>query len=173
VTGGARGIDVSMTGIAIHCGLAALEEVVTSLEMLYGIETNIDLSKLNEYAQVVTEETGIPIHRNKPIVGEHAFICELESFVKAVLEAREHGQERVHPFAPSMVGAENLIVWGENTMNGPATEVKLRQMGYPSDEEAVGSVIEQMEEALAAKPGYPRFLQEAEVEQIAHGLFGQ
>jgi len=172
VTGGAGGVDVAMNGIAIHCGLAALEEVVMCLEMLYGIDTNIDLSLLNEYSRVVSEHTEIPVHPNKPIVGEHAFICELEPFVKAVLEAREQGTERVHPFAPSLVGGRNVIAWGENTQLGPATEVKLRQMGLPHDEESVNRVIDAIKADLSERDGYPLYLTEEEVEELSREILG-
>src|SRR3990170_4694047 len=66
VTAGAQGIDVAMNGIATDNGLAALEEVVTSLEVFYGVETGIDLRGLRAYSQVVREATGLPVHPNKP-----------------------------------------------------------------------------------------------------------
>ena len=172
VTGGARGIDVSCNGIAIHCGLAALEEVVTILEVLYGVETNIKLEKLQEYSKVVEKATGLPVHYNKPLVGSNAFMCELESFVHDVLVARERGEERIHPIAPSLVGSENVLVWGENTLMGFGTEVKLKQLGLSHDRATVGKVVEAMEAELATKTAYPVYLTEPEVDALCKRVAG-
>jgi len=173
VTGGAKGLDLSMNGIAIHCGLAALEEVVVILEVLYGVDTGIKLEKLRQYSQVVVEATGIPVHRNKPIVGDHAFIVELESFVKDVIEARERGQERVHMIAPSLVGHENVVVWGENTIHGPATKAKLKAMGLPYDDGSVEKAVSAIKRELEAKTEYPLYLTEEEVESLAREVLAQ
>lgn len=174
VTGGAQGLDVSMNGIAIHCGLAPLEDVVVMLEVLYGVDTGIDLSKLRDYSLTVVEATGISVHPNKSVVGDHAFICELEPFVRHVLQARETGEERVHPIAPSLVGHENLIVWGDNTtLVDGATEEKLRQMGLPQEKAAVRRVNDAIDAVLEQRTEYPLFLTELEVEELARHILAQ
>ncbi len=171
VTGGAGGVDVSMNGLAIHCGLAPLEEVVMCLELLYGIDTGIKLELLNEYARVVEKWTQLPpVHPNKAIVGEKAFIVELESFVHEVLEAREQGTERVHPFAPSLVGGKNVVVWGENTVLGFGTRLKLKQLGLPHDDGSVDKVLAAIREELDRREGYPLYLTEAEVEELSRSI---
>jgi len=170
VTGGAKGLDLAMNGIAIHCGLAALQEVVVILEVLYGVDTGIELGKLREYSQVVIEATGIPVHRNDPIVGDHAFIVELESFVRDVVASRETGEERVHTIAPSLVGHKNVVAWGENTIHGPATRAKLKAMDLPHDDASVEKVVSAIKNELEAKTEYPLYLTEEEVERLAEGV---
>ena len=170
VTGGARGLDLTMNGIAIHCGLAAMEEVVVILEVLYGIETGISLDKLRDYSKVVVEATGIEVHPNKPIVGDHAFIVELEPFVKDVVEGRALGQERVHMIAPSLVGHTNEVAWGENTIHGPATKAKLTAMGLPNDDSSVDLVVEAIKSELENKEEYPIYLTEEEVGILARNV---
>ncbi|MGQ0571225.1 MAG: hypothetical protein ACT4P5_17115 [Armatimonadota bacterium] len=168
ITGGAKGIDVTANGIAIHGGLAALEEVVASLEILYGVETGIRLEKLRAYSQVVSRASGIPVHPNKPLVGDHAFIVELDPFVRDVLRARLHGQERVHPIAPSLVGHRNVVVWGVNTVDETsATREKLLQMGLPHDDAEVKRINNAIRARLDAGTQYPLFLTEQEVEELA------
>jgi D-citramalate synthase len=171
VTGGASGVDVSMNGIATDCGLAALEEVVVSLELLYGVGTGIRLDRLRHYSQVVSRVTGIPVHHNKSLVGDQAFLMEADAYVHDVLEARLHGREYVHLLAPSLVGHAYTVVWGPNTVDETgATREKLLSMGLPHDEETARSVNERVRRALGAKTDGPQYLTEAEVEEIAQAV---
>jgi isopropylmalate/homocitrate/citramalate synthase len=168
VTGGAQGVDVAMNGIATDNGLAALEEVVVSLEVFYGVETGLDLSKLRAYSQVVRAATGLPVHPNKPLVGDLAYLMEYDLYVREVLQARLHGREYVHLIAPSLVGHEYTVVWGLNTVeeSGAARE-KLLQLGLPHDEEAVRRVNDEIRAVLEARTSYPVYLTEVEVERLA------
>ena len=174
VLGGCRGVDVAINGIAIHCGLPALEEVVACLEILYGVDTGIDMSLLRAYSEMLAEVFRLDVHPNKAITGKEAFIEELEPFVKEVLEARETGEVRLHGFNPGIFGGEFYVAWGENTVHGDATEVKLRQMGLPHDPESVATMIRALERALAdkeARDDYPYYLLEAEFERLAGEVF--
>jgi len=174
VLGGCRGLDLSINGIAIHCGLPAMEEVVAILEILYGVETGIDMSLLREYSQLLERLHRLGVHPNKAITGAEAFIEELEPFVKEVLEARERGATRIHGFNPGIFGGEFYVAWGENTVHGPATRVKLRQMGLPHDDDAVKTMLSALEAALAdkeARDDYPYYLLEAEFEELARKTF--
>jgi isopropylmalate/homocitrate/citramalate synthase len=171
VTGGAGGVDATANGIADTFGLAALEEVVMTLELLYGIETGLNLNKLYDYSRVVERVTGIPVHPNKPIVGEKAFITASEPALQQVLLARETGRERMNPFPPSLVGNKQVVVWTENSIFGPATKTKLRQMGLPHDRESVAVMLDKLTQALQAKRSYPVYVTEKEFEEMARGLF--
>lgn len=173
VTGGAKGVDVTANGIATDCGLAALEEVAVSLEILYGVTTGIRLEKLRAYSKVVSKVTGIAVHPNKPIVGDHAFLMELDPYIRSVLEARLHGREYLHPFAPSLVGQEYTIVWGLNTVYEiSATREKLFQMGLPHDEHTARKVSDALRAELEDRNTYPLFLTELEVEEITRRVSG-
>jgi isopropylmalate/homocitrate/citramalate synthase len=168
VTGGARGIDVTANGIAASSGLAALEETVVALEAYYGVQTGIELTKLRAYSQVVSEATGLPVHPNKPLVGDDTFIVELDMFVREVLEARLHKRERVHAIAPSLVGHEYTLVWGFNTIDQTgATQEKLFQMGLPNDEATASRVNDAIRAALNARERGPLYLIEPDFETLA------
>jgi len=173
VTGGARGVDVAANGIATDNGLAALEEVVVALEVFYGVETGVRLERLREYARVVSRATGIPIHPNKPIVGDDTFLMEYDLYVREVLEARFHGKEYIHLYAPSLVGQEFTVVWGLNTVEQTsATQEKLFQMGLPHDESTARKVNDAIRSVLEARTRYPLFLTELEVEELARRVVG-
>lgn len=168
VTGGASGVDVTANGIATDCGLGALEEVVMALEAFYGVPTGIRLEKLRAYSQLVSRVTGIPIHPNKPLVGDAAFLCETSPSVREVLEARYHQREHVRLIAPSLIGQSYTLVWGANTVGETdATREKLFQMGLPSDEVSAKKVNDAIRAELDARVTSPLYLTELEVEELA------
>ncbi|MDE0527099.1 MAG: hypothetical protein OXH85_00135 [Truepera sp.] len=174
ILGGCQGVDVAINGIAIHCGLPALEEVVACLEILYGVDTGIDMSLLRAYSTMLADVFRLDVHPNKAITGKEAFIEELEPFVKEVLEARETGEVRLHGFNPRIFGGEFYVAWGENTVHEEATEVKLRQMDLPHDPDSVTRMIRALKQALAGKEArdeYPYYLLEGEFEQLAREVF--
>jgi len=171
VTGGAQGVDVTANGIASSSGLAALEEVAVALEAYYGVVTGIRLEKLREYSKRVSRATGIPVHPNKPLVGDRTFYVELDMFVQEVLEARLHGRERIHAIAPSLVGHEYTPVWGFNTIDQTgATQEKLLQMGLPHDEATARKVNDTIRARLEALTAPPVYLTELEVEEVARSV---
>lgn len=172
--GGCRGLDLAINGIAIHCGLPAMEEVVAILEILYGVETGIDMSLLREYSRLLERLNRLGVHPNKAITGAEAFLEELEPFVEEVLLARERETVRLHGFNPQIFGGEFYVAWGENTVHGAATKVKLRQMGLPYDGAAVQSMLSALESALVDKEtrdDYPYYLLEHEFEALARQVF--
>ena len=142
VLGGAQGVDVAINGIAIHCGLPALEEVVACLEILYGVDTGIDMSLLRPYSEMLAKVFRLDVHPNKAITGREAFIEELET----VRQERSWKLARraacvSHGFNPGIFGGEFYVAWGENAVHGDATEVKLRQMELPHDPDSVSTMI--------------------------------
>jgi isopropylmalate/homocitrate/citramalate synthase len=62
----AQGVDtvqVSVTGIGERSGNVPLEDTVLALNLLYGIETGIDYSKLYRLSKLVRELAGVPYRR--------------------------------------------------------------------------------------------------------------
>ena len=85
VEAGATVIDVAMNGLGDRAGNTVLDEVVTTLEIQYGIDTGVDLTQLQALAQLVVETSAVPLASNKGITGENAFAHKLETHVQAVL----------------------------------------------------------------------------------------
>ena len=175
VLGGAKGIDVTLNGIGTHSGMPALEEVVTNLELLYGIETGIDLSLLRAYSDMLERLCRFAPHPNKAITGRMTFIDELDPFIVSIVESRKTGKQRVHGLNPAVVGGEFFPVWGENAIHGQGNKAKLEAMGLPHDLETVRTVNQALEEALLAKEKrdeYPYYLTELEFEALVRRTVG-
>lgn len=73
---GANVVQCTVNGIGERAGNAALEEVAVALklhEAEFGRKVKVDLSQLGPLSKTVSELTGIPISRLKPVGGEQAF----------------------------------------------------------------------------------------------------
>ena len=79
VLNGARQIECTINGIGERAGNCSLEEVVMALKTrsaFFNVTTAIDTTRLYSTARLVSSITGMPIPRNKAIVGANAFAHE-------------------------------------------------------------------------------------------------
>lgn len=76
VAAGAEVVHSCANGLGERTGNAALEELMMGLHLLYGYDTNYRLDMLPELADLISKTTGIPIARNKPVLGSGNFIRE-------------------------------------------------------------------------------------------------
>src|SRR6186713_2763279 len=79
VRAGARQIECTINGIGERAGNCSLEEVVMALKTraaYFGLHTGIHTTRLFPTSRLVSQITGMPIPRNKAIVGENAFAHE-------------------------------------------------------------------------------------------------
>jgi 2-isopropylmalate synthase len=79
VVSGARQIECTINGIGERAGNCSLEEIVMALrtrETFFNATTNINSQRLYPTSRLVASITGMPIPRNKAVVGENAFAHE-------------------------------------------------------------------------------------------------
>ena len=166
VQGGARAVDVVVNGVGAHCGHTSFEETVVGLEVLYGLDTGIELEKLYGLSRLVAECTGMPIPPNKPIVGSNAFLYEHSSMATDVLRLRHEGRELDKPIAAGLVGQQAVAVWGRNTMSVDSIKAKLVDMGLDPKLELADKILARTKELLRERSRYPRYLTEPEMEDL-------
>lgn len=160
IEAGAAVVDVAMNGLGDRAGNTVLDELVTTLEIQYGVGTGVDLTRLASLAELVSRASGVPIPGNKAITGENAFAHKLETHVQAVL---------AHPPAfealnPADVGNERRIAVGRYT--GPvALRGRYAALGIEIPDALVPRLLEAVE-ALALD--VKRSLTDDELRQILH-----
>ena len=79
VVAGARQIECTINGIGERAGNCSLEEVVMAMrtrETFFNARTQINSQRLYPVSRLVSSITGMPIPRNKAVVGENAFAHE-------------------------------------------------------------------------------------------------
>ena len=97
-----------IAGFGERAGLAPMEEVIVALEMLYNVDTDINVKKLYRLSQLAEKSFALPIQFHKPIVGENAFSHASDKHIHGML-AHPLIYE---PFPPKMIGRETMFFLG-------------------------------------------------------------
>jgi 2-isopropylmalate synthase len=108
---GATYLHTTLIGFGERAGLAAFEEVVAALELLYNIDTGIDMERIYRLAQLTEKSFALPIQFHKPIVGDNTFTHEVDEHVEGMLAH----PLMFEPFPPEIVGRETALFVGRNT----------------------------------------------------------
>jgi len=158
---GATYMDLVVNKLGDRAGNTSLEEVVVVLEMLYGIDTGIDLSKLYDLSKFIEKISGVPLPYNKPVVGRNTFIHESELHVMSALEKDKYWM-CFTPYRPEIVGQKENIIFGPTTLHGDAIRMKCEQMGFKSYDTFLDEIIAKVRSVINKK----KFLDEKELENI-------
>jgi isopropylmalate/homocitrate/citramalate synthase len=132
----AQGVDtvqVSVSGIGERAGNVPLEETLLALKLLYGVESNVDLSKLYGLSKLVREIAGVPVPPNRSIVGDKIFHVESGIIVSWVKNSGTEHLTEAFPFRPELVGQtgpeivlgkgsglDSVLIWLDRLGLGPA-----------------------------------------------------
>jgi homocitrate synthase NifV len=144
---GASHASVTVIGLGERAGNAPLEEVAVALKQLYGRDTGIVLSELDNVAAVVAAAAARAIPLNKAIVGEHVFTHESGIHVDGLLKDTRTYQS----LDPRLFGRSNRIVIGKHSGLSAITSL-LNELKMPvSAEEARGILARVRKHAVENK----------------------
>ena len=135
---GAVGLNVCVNGVGYRAGNAPLEEVAAALEILYGVDTGINLKLLPWLSGLIEEISGIECGYFKPIVGEGAFSFERWSSARKLAAAGERPLS--FAFEPEVVGRTPRVVVGKWSDAG-AVEKKLTDLGLTATPEQLQQIL--------------------------------
>jgi homocitrate synthase NifV len=136
IKAGATHASVTVIGLGERAGNAPLEEVAVALKQLYGRDTGIVLSELENVASVVAAAAARAIPLNKAIVGEHVFTHESGIHVDGLLK----DQRTYQALDPHLLGRSNRIVIGKHS-GLAAISARLAEMQLPVNAEEARSVL--------------------------------
>jgi isopropylmalate/homocitrate/citramalate synthase len=108
---GATYLHTCIAGFGERAGIAPFEEVVAGVELLYNIETGVDLGKIYRLSQLAEKAFALPIQFHKPIIGESTFAHEVDEEVEGMLAH----PLLYEPFPPEIIGRETTLFIGRNT----------------------------------------------------------
>lgn len=149
VVAGARQIECTINGIGERAGNCSLEEIVMALktrEAFFNATTGVNTTRLYPTSRLVSSITGMPIPRNKAVIGENAFAHESG--------IHQHGMLKHHStyeiMRPQDVGlSRSNLVLGKHSGRHAFRE-RVRELGFEMDEGEFNRVFEEFK-ALADK----------------------
>ena len=104
-------LHTCIAGFGERAGIAPFEEVATAAELLYNIDTGVDLGRVYRLAQSAVKAFALPIQFHKPIIGDSIFTHEIDQ----ELEEMQAHPLLFEPFPPQIVGRETTLFIGRNT----------------------------------------------------------
>ncbi len=147
---GARQAEVTINGIGERAGNTSLEEVVMALKTrapVFDLETGIDTTQITPMSHMVSNYTGMTVQPNKAIVGANAFAHEAGIHQDGMLK----NEETYEIMRPETVGlAQSSLVLGKHS-GRHALKVRLAELGYDLDKDAVQEVFVRFKELADKK----------------------
>ena len=144
-----RQIECTVNGIGERAGNCSLEEAVMAIktrENVLGVHTGIHTTRLFPTSRLVSQITGMPIPRNKAIVGENAFAHEAG--------IHQHGMLKHHStyeiMRPQDVGLSRTnLVLGKHSGRHAFRE-RVKELGFDVSDAELNQLFEEFK-ALADK----------------------
>jgi len=129
IEGGARQVECTINGIGERAGNCALEEIAMALKVrnaFFEADTAITTERIVPTSQLLSRLVGMPVQRNKAVVGANAFAHESGIHQHGML--RHRGTYEI--MRPEDVGwPSTQLVLGRHSGRA-AVEQRLRALGY-------------------------------------------
>jgi len=132
---GAFQLHTTVNGIGERAGNASLEEVLVLLNLKGGV-VRYDLSHLGELSAQVSASSGLPVPRNKPVVGDLVFSHESGIHIAAMLE----DPATYEYLPPALVGRERQFILGKHT-GTKALRYVTASLGHQLTDPQIGQVL--------------------------------
>src|SRR5246127_2636433 len=150
VVAGARQIECTINGIGERAGNCSLEEVVMALktrEAFFNVATGIQTSRLYPTSRLVSSITGMPIPRNKAVVGENAFAHEAGIHQHGMLK-HHSTYEILRP--EDVVLSRSHLVLGKHS-GRHAFRDRVKALGFELEEQEFNRLFEEFKELADRK----------------------
>ncbi len=141
VEAGASQVHTAVNGLGERAGNAALEEVVTTLHVVYKYHTNINTRLLYSTSRMVASLSGVSVQVNKAIVGENAFAHESGIHTRGVTEQ----PLTFEPISPELVGRTRKLVAGK-LAGTRGIQAELAEIGIHPNEEQICEIVKRVKD---------------------------
>ncbi len=133
---GATCAHTTVNGLGERAGNTPFEELVMSLEVLYGYPTGIKKEEIYALSTLVSRLTGVPLPVNKAVIGEMAFTHESGIHAHGVI--REPAT--YESIRPEQVGRQRRIVLGKHS-GSASVEAALHEMKYMPNAQQLKAIV--------------------------------
>jgi 2-isopropylmalate synthase len=134
-------VDLTVNELGHRAGNASFEQTVIALEVLYGVDTGIKISEINNLCKLVAEKTGISITPRAPHVGEKVY-THSGIHANLALKGVWHTYENVKAETLNQKRQLQIGMSGIHRDTTDPVSIKLDQMGYDATEEEIGEMTD-------------------------------
>jgi isopropylmalate/homocitrate/citramalate synthase len=169
VKAGAEIIDAVPLGLGEGAGIIPLEEIAFALEVLYGVETGLEMEKVAELCRQVKKVFGVEHLPTKTFVGDGLYRHSIDSHIASILRGAWHTWECVHP---SVVGQERQLEFAFAKIRrgrSGAIAAKIEQMGLVAGDEQLNRIIDEVR-TITEMRGWAT---ESEVETVIRNVLNE
>jgi isopropylmalate/homocitrate/citramalate synthase len=132
VRGGATWIQGTINGMGERAGNADISEIALALKCLYGVPVALDLTKVRQVSQAVSQAAGYTLDAWKPLVGDNLFMRE-----SGAVASQFHIPEAIEPYSSELVSAQRKIVLGKKSgLDSVALKAKELNLAIPPEQRA-------------------------------------
>lgn len=152
VSEGVEIVHTTVNAIGERMGNADLAETALALKALYGVNSNIDYSKLRELSKLVEEASGVKMPPHKPVVGDNVYKTESGIVAGWWLRLKEANKPLVmYPYMWDLVGQRGVeVILGKKSGRDSIAD-RLKSMGLNLSEEKINKILEQVKEESLKK----------------------
>jgi len=141
VEAGATQVHTAVNGLGERAGNTSLEEIVTTLHVVYKYKTGVNTRLLYSTSRMVSALTGIAVQVNKAIVGENAFAHESGIHTRGVTEQ----PLTFEPINPELVGRTRKLVVGK-LAGTRGIKAELEEVGIHPTEVQLKEIVQRVKE---------------------------
>jgi isopropylmalate/homocitrate/citramalate synthase len=164
VRGGATWIQGTINGMGERAGNADISEIALALKCLYGVPVALDLTKVRQVSQAVSQAAGYTLDAWKPLVGDNLFMRE-----SGAVASQFHIPEAIEPYSSELVSAQRKIVLGKKSgLDSVALKAKELNLAIPPEQRA--PILAAVKKQAIANRG---LLTDNEFRQIVEALTGK
>jgi 2-isopropylmalate synthase len=141
IRAGVQQVEGCFNGVGERAGNASLEEIIMALHMrpdYYNARTDINLKELYRTCHLISNRMGMPIPRNKAIVGANAFAHSSGIHQDGVLKDRKNYEI----ISPDLIGLQTSDIILTARSGRAALRYRLEALGYQLTQEELNAVYQ-------------------------------
>jgi len=150
IRAGVQQVEGCFNGVGERAGNASLEEIIVALHMrsdYYNAYTDINMKELYRTCQLISNRMGMPIPRNKAIVGGNAFAHSSGIHQDGIIKDRSNYEI----ISPELIGLQTSDIVLSARSGRAALSYRLNALGYELDKEELNEVYQRFLEVADRK----------------------
>lgn len=143
---GAEYISCSVNGLGERAGNTPLDEIVMAVRYLEKGDSDINIKKFMELAEIVEKSSGRKIWDSKPVVGRRVFSHESGIHVDGIMKSPENYEF----YSPEEIGRTREIVLGKHS-GASAVVMKLKEVGITVSKLQAADILRRCKDNLGTE----------------------